>query len=203
MTDRQQGPTPATVFDRVLNITLQNEGGYVSAEQARAIGDDGKATNLGITQVTLDRLGLTMGARNVTAAIARGIYFDHYWALPYGARGLVALAPAVALAVFDAGVQHDPRLAIRMFQTSAGAEPDGFAGPLTRRDANTLGIARVLVDFHSARRNLVLRWVLRRPAKRMQLLLGMVSRVDRMEYASLQWVAEDMGAEPFGDLFSA
>lgn len=203
MTDEQQGPTPATVFDRVLNITLQNEGGYVSAEQAKAIGDDGEATNLGITQVTLERLGYVgLNAKDVTPSLARGIYFDHYWALPYGARSLVELAPAVALAVFDAGVQHDPRLAIRMFQTSAGAEPDGFAGPLTRQDANTLGIARVLVDFHSARRNLVLRWVLRRPVKRMQLLAGLVTRVDRMEHASLQWLAEDIGAKPFGDLFT-
>ncbi len=204
MATEQQGPTPATGFDRVLNITLQNEGGYVSAEQAKAIGDDGKATNLGITQVTLDRLGFkTLKARDVTASIARGIYFDYYWALPFGARSLVRLAPAAALAVFDAGVQHDPRLAIRMFQAAAGAEPDGFAGPLTRGDATMTGIAKVLVNFHRRRRRLVVRWVLRRLDKRKALLFGMVERVDRMEHASLQWLAEDMGEEPFGDLFDA
>lgn len=202
MTD-EQGPTPATVFDRVLNITLQNEGGYVSAEQARAIGDDGKATNMGITQVTLDRLGVPLRASGVTPAIARGIYFDHYWALPYGARSLVTLAPAAALAVFDAGVQHDPRLAIRMFQAAAQTEPDGFAGPLTMRDANVRGVAKVLVGFHMRRRRLVVRWALRRLDKRKALLEGLVARVDRMEHTSLQWLAEDMGLVPFGEVFGA
>ena len=181
------------MFDRVLNITLQNEGGYVSAEQARAIGDDGKATNLGITQVTLDRLGFkTLLAKDVTPSLARGIYFDHYWALPYGARSLVTLAPAVALAVFDAGVQHDPRLAIRMFQRAAGAEPDGFAGSRTAAAAEAKGLVRVLVNFHRRRRRLVVRWVLRDVDRRKALLLGVVTRVDRMEHASLEWLAESV-----------
>ncbi len=194
--------TPATVWQRILHVTLVNEGGNVTAEQAKAIGDPGEATNLGITAVTLRAHGLKhLKPADITPEFAAEFYRLNYWALSHGARDLVQLSPAAALAVFDAGVQHDPRLAIRMFQRAAGAGADGFVGDQTRCLAKHTGLGRVLVDFHRRRRRLVVRWSLRGWVPRRKIIEGLVKRVDLMERTSLEWLVEDMGHKRMDELF--
>ncbi len=193
--------TPAMVWQRILHVTLVNEGGNVTAEQAKAIGDPGEATNLGITAVTLKAHGIHMKPKDITPGFAAQFYWVNYWALRHGARDLVRLSPAAALAVFDAGVQHDPRLAIRMFQRAARANADGFVGNQTRGLAEHKGLGNVLVDFHRRRRRLVVRWALRGWVPRRKIIEGLVKRVDRMEQTSLAWLVEDMGHKRMDELF--
>lgn len=66
-------------FEKALSFVFGNEGGYSNDPD-----DRGGATNLGITQSTLDRArleinGLPSSVRNLTRAQAEEIYRVFYW----------------------------------------------------------------------------------------------------------------------------
>lgn len=114
-------------FDHCVKFVLLEEGGY-SNDPA----DPGRETNLGVTQVTLDRARKTLpdlpaSVSQLTKPQALSIYESLYWAPIHGDE----LPLGLALIVFDAAVNQGERDAARFLQTAVGATVDGKIGPKT------------------------------------------------------------------------
>ncbi len=65
----------------------------------------------------------------LTPDAAAAIYRDEYWN-PYAGR-VAAVAPALAVLVFDAAVNQGPKAAVEMLQGIVGTLQDGKIGPMT------------------------------------------------------------------------
>lgn len=173
------------LFERCLIMVLENEGGYVSPERAKSIADHGGETNLGITEVTLRRLGIDLKPSEVTYEIAKDIYYEHYWKPVAFAADLY---PGLTLAMFDAEVQHGR--GVKFLQQALEVTADGIPGPKTKAaltaavQASVIGL---LLDYHRQRRQLMTRW-LQQDVKRLQLTFGVIDRVDRVCRAA--WTLE-------------
>ena len=178
------------LFTFALGVILANEGGLVTDTAADALGDPGGVTNFGITQATLDRLGLDLRATDLTQEQAAGVYFDHYWQGLHGPVTVAQVSPAMALAVFDATVQHGLSSASRLLQVAIGATPDGVMGPMTRERIGDVGEATAIVRFHERRRLLLTKWAQKDP-KRLAMVPGLVSRVDLMERQAFTMLVEN------------
>jgi len=174
-------------FDQMMAIVFKNEGGYVSPEDAAAVGDPGGETNLGITEVTLRRLGLpklaeyginSLDPEDLTHEQAEALYKGEYWA-PVAAY-YEKSDPGLALVLFDSGVQHGPGRAIRWLQGAVGAKSDGVFGPNTRAAVAVLPPMWVLLRVCQRRRQLLTRWVQAQSSKRVALLYGVIDRVDQV-----------------------
>lgn len=97
-------------FSRALAIILEREGGFVDNKK-----DPGGATNLGITQHTLDAYQhghnfATFSVQALTKMEAANIYRQNYWS-PLGLDGFPY---PIALMLFDTSVQWGVRGAIEM-----------------------------------------------------------------------------------------
>ncbi len=120
-------PAPAGGdFDRCVEITLAQEGGFTQSE-----GDPGGATNFGITLQTLsDWVGHNVtpeDVRNMTKAQAVEIYRANYW----NPACCGNLPGGVDLMVFDFGVNAGPRTSVKCLQRAVGVTEDGSVGPRT------------------------------------------------------------------------
>lgn len=187
----------ATVYDRVLAILFLNEGGLLTAEEAKRMGDAGGETRYGITQATLDAHGIRKRARDVTKPWARAFYWENYWE---PIRETCRVTPALALVLMDSSVQHGSVLTRRALQFMVGTKVDADIGPKTMQAIRCHGTIPTLVAVQAWRRDLTCRWVLREldedPGEgRDELLVGIIHRIDRMLQTSLQWLAstEDGG----------
>lgn len=114
-------------FSYCAGFVLQEEGGEVNDPR-----DLGGHTNLGVTQVTLDRARKTISSlpasvSHLTHSQALSIYQALYWAPIHGDE----LPLGLALIVFDACVNQGERDAARFLQTAVGATVDGKVGPRT------------------------------------------------------------------------
>lgn len=116
-------------FDSSLSFVLGFEGGYSNDPR-----DHGGATNLGITQRTLDAArvahpgwALPADVRGLKHADAARIYRADYWDAIRGDD----LSAGVALLAFDCAVNQGPARARKWLQEAAGATPDGDMGPKT------------------------------------------------------------------------
>lgn len=116
-------------FDTALQFVLGFEGGYSNHPQ-----DPGGATNLGITQRTLDAArakhpawGLPADVRGLKRAQAARIYRADYWDAVRGDE----LPAAVALLAFDCAVNQGVSRANRLLQEAVDVTPDGIIGPRT------------------------------------------------------------------------
>lgn len=120
--------------DQMIEDILRREGGFVNHPL-----DRGGATNFGVTQQTLSRyLGRKASVeevRNMSRDLAKTIYEQNYYLGP----GIHRLPESIQPFVFDSGVNHGPRRAIRFVQNvcnDAGFGPidvDGAVGPQTER----------------------------------------------------------------------
>lgn len=116
-------------IDEMIDALLVREGGYVNHK-----ADKGGPTNMGITQATLSNYrGKPVSiddVRNLDEAEARAIYRQNYWIAPgFDALGLPPLAQEM---LFDAGVNHGPKNAVKQLQSAVGVPADGIIGPMTR-----------------------------------------------------------------------
>lgn len=116
-------------FDTALAFVLGFEGGFSDHPQ-----DPGGATNLGITQATLDGFrrdhpewGLPADVRGLKRAHAARIYRTGYWNPVHGDE----LPPGIALLAFDCAVNQGPGRAVRLLQEAVGVTADGKIGPKT------------------------------------------------------------------------
>lgn len=111
-------------FEHALNIILRNEGGYVNHPN-----DRGGATNKGVTQAVYDNWRLNRGlaprsVRSIDDGEVSSIYYAGYWV----SAGCDRMPPKLALAVFDAAVNHGPKRAVKFLQKILGTLADGAFG---------------------------------------------------------------------------
>ena len=127
-----------TPFDKALSFVFGNEGGYSNDPD-----DRGGATNLGITQSTLDRAqleftGLPSSVKDLTRAQAEEIYRVFYWE----ASKADMMPYPLSTLHFDAAVNHGVGGAGKLLQKTlnnyaqkAGldvrVDVDGAVGPKT------------------------------------------------------------------------
>lgn len=126
-------------FDAALNVILAHEGGFVNDPR-----DPGGMTNLGVTKDTWEawtkRPASEADMRALTPAKVAPLYRDRYW----NALRCDDLHPALALCVFDFGVNASVKRAARYLQAVVGAAQDGAVGPAT------VAAARAFVAQHGA-----------------------------------------------------
>jgi lysozyme family protein len=149
----------SSVLEQALAFTFGNEGGYVNHP-----ADPGGATNFGIIQRNLDQwngahpdLGFPGDVKNLTQEQAEAIYRADYW------RWDAIAAPAIAIKLFDIGVNCGTGTSIKLLQKAVNilVNPpiavDGELGPGTLGAANTQGsdalmqaLCQIQQDYYQA-----------------------------------------------------
>jgi lysozyme family protein len=118
--------------ESLLDDLIEREGGYVDHP-----ADTAGATKYGITQQTLEQwrghFVSTNDLRALTVDEARQIYLARYLKDP----GLDRIQDErLQELVFDAGVNHGPKRAVRWLQEVVGVTADGIMGPKTAAAVN-------------------------------------------------------------------
>lgn len=113
-------------FDAALKVILKHEGGYAFHPK-----DPGGETMLGVTKRTWEEwTGKKAGPdtmKGLTPAKVTPLYKARYW----DALKCDQLPPALALCVFDFGVNAGVSRAAKLLQGMVGAVRDGQIGPAT------------------------------------------------------------------------
>jgi lysozyme family protein len=125
---------PADTFGIALDFVLDHEGGYV-----HDAADPGGETNFGISRAAHPELDIG----DISVETARVIYWQDYW---QPAR-CEALPAPLAVALFDAAVNHGVKTAVKMLQRELPVHADGIIGPKTRKAVHRLDQRRLLVNF--------------------------------------------------------
>jgi lysozyme family protein len=184
--------TEELLFQKAVALVLANEGGLLTAEKAKAIGDPGGETFCGITQSTLDRLKIRWPEhfgrsdlrrpRDMTAHEVMLAYRLEYWP----AAKKFARRPPLAVAFMDACVQHGEGKATKLLQSVVGAEQDGAWGPKSQagltgasRGVTSLQIALAMVE---KRRRFLMLWA-KMKRERAAMVDGFEKRMKRVEKA--------------------
>lgn len=107
-------------FDRCLSVVLGHEGQDTITDDPR---DPGGLTRWGISAASHPGVDI----RNLTREGAADIYRRDYWAPLHCDE----MPLAVALGVFDTGVNMGTKAAARMLQECVGGVVDGVIGPRT------------------------------------------------------------------------
>lgn len=136
-------------FDHALTFVMGWEGGYVNHPR-----DPGGATNLGVTQRTLDEWrrrrpewSLPGDVRNLKKPDAARIYRAGYWEEVRGDD----LPAGIDLLAFDCAVNQGSARARRLLQEAAGVTADGIIGPRTLA-AVSKATPQMLIREYAARR---------------------------------------------------
>ncbi|MEP3477061.1 MAG: TIGR02594 family protein [Hyphomicrobiales bacterium] len=143
-----------TRFQIALAHVLKVEGGWSNHKD-----DKGGPTYKGITLNTYQRAkkdgvlpqynGNEIEAlRKLTHNQVSLIYETYYWKK----AGCQYFSLPIAIALFDASVNHGPIKAIKLLQSSIGAEVDGEVGPETISFANKEALQNTLNNYISVRR---------------------------------------------------
>ena len=136
----------ANNFDHCLEIILHHEGGYVNHPK-----DPGGETNLGVTKRVYEEHGGTKDMKDLTFEDVAPIYKKSYWDRVKGDD----LHPALALCIFDFGVNAGTGRAAKFIQKIVGTAVDGGIGPnsLKKIDAyvEKHGIEDVVKTYQSDR----------------------------------------------------
>ena len=106
-------------FDRAFDFTLKEEG-YYSNDPF----DPGGETKYGISKRSYPNVDI----KNLTLEDAKSIYFNDYWR-PF--EKVAEVNPALAMVLFDTGVNMGVGTATRMLQKAVGTKVDGVIGPMT------------------------------------------------------------------------
>ena len=121
-------------FEKVLEHTLKEEGGYVNNPK-----DPGGMTNLGVTKRAWEEyVGHEVtesDMRALTPAVVKPFYQKRYW----DACKCSDLHGGVDLVVFDVAVNSGTGRAAKFLQEAVGATADGSIGPRTVAAANNFG----------------------------------------------------------------
>jgi len=121
--------TLKTAMEWILKI----EGGYVDDPT-----DRGGETKFGISKTTYPNLDIA----NLTIEEAMEVYRVDYW----DAYRCGELNPVPGVLLFDAVVQHRPKVAVRLLQESADCHMDGIMGPNTIASANQRDARQLMLD---------------------------------------------------------
>lgn len=172
-------------FGRCLTFTLREEGG-VSNDPA----DRGKLTNRGVTQETFEfaiRHGLVRAAsvRDLTDEDVKAIYHALYW-IPSRAAELPA---PLDLCLFDAYVNHRPKVAVRFIQAALKVDQDGVIGPKTIEAALEVPSMLTAVERYAYWREQFYRRLVDSDESQAKFLRGWLNRVAHVKAAALAEVA--------------
>lgn len=102
-------------IDAMLDGLLAREGGYVNHP-----ADRGGPTNWGVTERVARDAGFAGSIRDLPRTLALEIYRRRYWTGP-GFDRVAALSSAVAVELFDTGVNMGPAVATAFLQRSLNA----------------------------------------------------------------------------------
>lgn len=108
-----------TPFEKALAHTLGIEGGY-----SNHASDLGGATHFGIIEAVARKHGYTGDMRDLQRGFAIEIYRKDYW-LPLSLPTISTMSEAVALELFDTGVNMGIAKAAEFFQIALNALNDG------------------------------------------------------------------------------
>ena len=126
-------------FDKAIKVILRHEGGYVNHP-----ADPGGITNLGVTKATWEgwtgKPATVADMRALTVEQVSPLYRKRYW----DAMRCDDYPPAVALCVFDFGVNAGIKRGVRYLQMVVGTAQDGAPGP------NTTAAVNAFVAQHGA-----------------------------------------------------
>ena len=128
-----------STFERALDFVLEHEGGYVNDPQ-----DPGGETIYGISRRAHPE---AWANGRPTREHAAEIYLKDYWK-PLRCD---QMTPAVALMLFDTGVNTGVARATLMLQTAVKTTVDGKIGPITIKAAHNRGDVNVAADLATQR----------------------------------------------------
>ena len=109
-------------WEKSLEVILHHEGGYVNHPK-----DPGGETNMGVTKRVYEDFGGTKDMKELTKEDVEPIYKKNYWDRVKGDD----LHPALALCIFDFGVNAGTGRAAKFIQKIVGTAVDGGIGPVS------------------------------------------------------------------------
>lgn len=169
--------TSLSKFDQALEWLFDIEGRYSNEPS-----DRGGPTMFGITQGTYDNWQRSKGlprspVNTITRRIATLIYREWYW-LPAGSEWLPKV---LSICAFDAIVNHPPKVAIALMQSTLGVPADGVIGPVTiKAYSQAVDTAEAVWRFVSLRFDFYAEIVLHDTTQRV-LLKGWLRRAHALE----------------------
>jgi len=122
--------TLKTAMEWILKI----EDGYVDDPT-----DRGGETKFGISKNAYPDIDIA----NLTIEEATELYRVDYW----DAYRCNEMAPVPGILLFDAVVQHNPRVAVKLLQTAIGVAIDGVIGPMTVASTHRRDARQIMLDF--------------------------------------------------------
>lgn len=166
---------PTDAFGICLPIILREEGGFVNL-----VSDPGGMTALGVTRDTWEdwtgKDATEADMRTLTPAKVAPLYRQRYWDV----NRCDDLPPAVALCVFDFGINAGPARAARYLQKIVGAAQDGQIGPKTLAAVVAHDVGGIVRSYQQAKRN----YYRQLPTFRV-FGKGWLARADRIEIDAL------------------
>lgn len=171
----------ADAFATALKEILKHEGGYANHPR-----DPGGETMLGVTKRVWEAWTgkPEKNMRGLTVEMVAPVYRKNYWDV----LRCDELPPALALCVFDFGVNAGPGRAARYLQKLVGALQDGQIGQATIAAVKSWtgqhGVAQAVRDYQQLRRGYY-----RQLGTFATFGKGWLRRVDDVESAALRMVA--------------
>lgn len=130
-----------TPFDEAISWILGAEGSFVDDPR-----DPGGATKYGISKRAHPEVDIAA----LTIEQARDLYRQDYWEQ----LNCDQLPTALAVALFDGGVNHGLIPSVRMFQKALHTVEDGIMGPVTIDRAKHGAVEAILPNYLSYRADL-------------------------------------------------
>ena len=136
-------------FTNVLDVVLREEGGFACDPK-----DPGGMTNLGVTAAQWRKWTQAPATEAVMRSLRRVDVQPFYKATFWDAMACDKLPIALALVLFDFGVNEGPATAVKLLQGVAGASKDGQIGPATLRALQayitTIGLPKLITRLCDA-----------------------------------------------------
>ncbi|PKG74220.1 peptidoglycan-binding protein [Shewanella sp. GutCb] len=159
-------------FELAFKWILSAEGGH-----SNHAADRGGETLYGLSRRAYPNLDFN----TLTLDKAKRIYHRDYWRV----CRCDELPNVLAIAVFDAAVNHGPSLAVEMLQRAIKAKPDGILGPNTLAAIDRHNHNDLLTLYLARRGRKYARIVINDPSQAV-FLLGWMHRITKLQFAIYQ-----------------